>query len=145
MLWGYLGANGIGKPCEHCWQVKCEHYLKISEVNLHKSSQKLRMGCKWMLQWDNGLKQTDKLVHKWLTKSRVNVLPWLLQSPDLVVLKAYGVISKKQFTAKIQQIQLSWTNIVLKNALKFQLEDSRDLQKVDIKDCKLQSMHKREI
>ena len=31
-----------------------------------------------MLQRDNGLKQTDKLVHKWLTKSRVNILPWLL-------------------------------------------------------------------
>ena len=53
-----------------------------------------------MLQWDNGLQQTDELAHKWFTKSRVNVLPWLLQSPDLVVLKSYGVISKKQFTAK---------------------------------------------
>ena len=103
MLWGYLGANGIGKPIEHRWQVKCEHYLKISEENLHKSSQKLGMGCKWM-QWDNSLKQTDKLVHKWFTKSRVNVLLWLLQSPDSVVLKSYGVISKKQFMHENHQI-----------------------------------------
>ena len=104
MLWGYLGANGIGKPSEHRWQVRCEHYLKITEENHHISSQKLRTGCKWMLQWDNGLKQTDKLVHKWFAKSRVNVLPWLLQSPDLIILKSYGVISKKQFMAKNQQI-----------------------------------------
>ena len=62
------------------------------------------MGCIWMLQWDNGLQQTDKLVNKWFTKSRVNVLPWLLQSPDLVVLKSYGVISKKQFTAVTTKI-----------------------------------------
>ena len=42
----------------------------------------------------------DKLDHKWFTKSRVNVLPWLLQSPDLVVMEYNGVISKKRFMAK---------------------------------------------
>ena len=45
----------------------------------------------------------QKSVRKWFTERRMNVLPWLLQSPNLVILKTYGVITKKQFTAEINK------------------------------------------
>ena len=48
-----------------------------------KTVRKLKRGRKWVFQMDNDTKHTSKVVEKWLKDSKVKVLDWPSQSPDL--------------------------------------------------------------
>ena len=64
-----------------------EHYVEILKQHLKKSARKLKLGHKWVFQTDNDPKHTAKLVTKWLKDTKVNVLEWPSQSPDLNPIK----------------------------------------------------------
>ena len=56
--------------------------MDILTQHLKTSVRKLKLGCKWIFQMDNGPKRTSK-VAKWLKDNTVKLLEWPSQSPDL--------------------------------------------------------------
>lgn len=83
MLWGCFAAGGTGALHKIDGIMRKEHYVDILKQHLKTSARKLKLGRKWVFQMDNDPKHTAKLVRKWLKDSKVNVLEWPSQSPDL--------------------------------------------------------------
>jgi hypothetical protein len=51
--------------------------------NIKTSVRELKLGCNGVFQMDYDPKHTSKVVAKWLKDSKVKVLEWPSQSPDL--------------------------------------------------------------
>ena len=63
--------------------MKKEDYKKILKDNLRQSARKLGLGRHFVFQHDNDPKHTSLLVKNYLQMSKVSVLDWPAQSPDL--------------------------------------------------------------
>lgn len=83
MLWGCFSASGTGNLVRVPGIMKKEDYEQILKENLKQSAAKLGLGCRFVFQHDNDPKHTSLLVKSYLQKSKVNVLEWPAQSPDL--------------------------------------------------------------
>ena len=66
MFWGSFSASGPGSLVKIDGIMKKEQYLKIIQENIRQDAEKLHLGSEWMLQQDNDLKHTAKIVKKWL-------------------------------------------------------------------------------
>ena len=83
MLWGFFAAGGTGALHKIDDIMREEYCVDILKQHLKTSVRKLKLGRKWVFQMDNDLKQTSKVVAKWLKDNEVKVLEWPSQSPDL--------------------------------------------------------------
>lgn len=83
MLWGCFSASGTGNLVRIEGIMKKEDYEKILRENLKQSATKLGLGRRFVFQHDNDPKHTSHLVKNFLQKSKVNVIDWPAQSPDL--------------------------------------------------------------
>lgn len=63
--------------------MKKEGYVKILKENLKQSAAKLGLDHHFVFQHDNDPKHTSLLVKNYLQKTKVNVIDWPAQSPDL--------------------------------------------------------------
>ncbi len=79
MLWGCFSAFGAGNLVRVEGIIKTEDYEKILKDNLKQSATKHGLG----FQHDNDPKHTSLLVKNYLQMSKVNILDWPTQSPDL--------------------------------------------------------------
>jgi transposase len=83
MLWGCFVFGGTGALHKIDGVIRKENYKHILKQHLKTSVRKLMRGCKWVFQMNNDPKHTSKVVAKWLEDTKVKVLKWPSQSPDL--------------------------------------------------------------
>ena len=83
MLWGCFVANGTGALQRVNGEMKKKDNLQILQDNLKSSARRLGLGCSWVFQQDNDPKHKSKVVMQWLNQTRIKVLEWPSQSPDL--------------------------------------------------------------
>jgi transposase len=83
MLWGSFSAYGVGTLYRVNGIMMKEDYLQILQSYLNKDARQLGLGRRWIFQHDRDPKHTAKIVTKWLQESKINVLEWPSQSPDL--------------------------------------------------------------
>ena len=83
MLWGCFSASGTGNLVKVEGTMKKEGYVKILKENLRQSAAKLGLGHLFVFQHDNDPKHTSILVKNYLQKTKVNIIDWPAQSPDL--------------------------------------------------------------
>ncbi|KAL1268300.1 hypothetical protein QQF64_033663 [Cirrhinus molitorella] len=83
MLWGCFSAFGTGNLIRVEGNMKKEHYKTFLKHNLRQSARNLGLGRHFVFQHDNNPKHTSLLVKKYHQMSKVIVLHWPAQSPDL--------------------------------------------------------------
>jgi hypothetical protein len=83
MVWGAMALNGVGNLHFIDDIMTKEVYKDVLENNLFSSARKLRMRRNFIFQQDNDPKHTAKILQKYFEEKRINVLPWVAQSPDL--------------------------------------------------------------
>lgn len=83
MLWGCFSSSGTGNLVRIHGIMKKEDYQQILRENLKPSATKLGVGRRFVFMHDNDPKHTSLLVKNYLQESKVEVLPWPAQSPDL--------------------------------------------------------------
>lgn len=83
MLWGCFSASGTGNLVKVEGIMKKEQYEKILNENLKQSAVRMGLGRRFVFQHDNDPKHTSLLVKNYLQKSKVKVIDWPAQSPDL--------------------------------------------------------------
>ncbi|GBN27403.1 hypothetical protein AVEN_183714-1 [Araneus ventricosus] len=83
MLWGCLAANGIGNLQFCTGAIKAPDYIRVLEVNLRSSVQRLFGRKRNLFQQNNARPHTTKITKTWLRTKRVPISGWLTTSPDL--------------------------------------------------------------
>jgi hypothetical protein len=73
---GCFAAGGTGALHKIDGIMRTDNYVDILKQHLKTSVRKLKLGLKWVFQFDNDPKHTSKVVAKWLKD-------WPSQSPDL--------------------------------------------------------------
>ena len=92
----------VGVLCHHNLDgiMRMENDVDILKQHLKTSVRKLKLGHKWVFQMDNDPKHTSKVGAKWLKESKVKVLEWPSQSPNLNPLENLWVELKKRVQAR---------------------------------------------
>lgn len=83
MLWGCFSASGTGNLVKVDGIMNKEKYLAILKENLKQSAVKLGLRRHFIFQHDKDPKHTALLVKNYLQTTKVNVIEWPAQSPDL--------------------------------------------------------------
>lgn len=83
MVWGCFAANGVGELVLIEGLMTGVDYVAILKENLKKSTLKLHLGRRCIFQQDNDPKHTSKVAKEYFKKSKIKVLEWPPQSPDL--------------------------------------------------------------
>ena len=82
MVWGAFHSGGVGPLLRVQGIMRAQEYKDILE-NAMLPYGRSNMGRGWIFQQDDDPKLTSKLVKVWFGSSRVTVLDWPSQSPDL--------------------------------------------------------------
>lgn len=82
MVWAGFSRNGVG-PIHHINEIMDQFVFKdiLQKVLLPYSEDHLPLN--WILQQDNDPKHSAKLVQKWISEQKINLMKWPAQSPDL--------------------------------------------------------------
>lgn len=83
MVWGCFAANGVGELVLVEGIMTGASYVELVRNNVQKSARKLHLGRRFVFQQDNDPKHTSKIAKEYFKKSKINVLDWPPQSPDL--------------------------------------------------------------
>jgi transposase len=83
MVWGCFCYAGTGRLHRINGIMNAPKYRTILSTQLFPSARDLFGGSRWVFQQDNDPKHTSKLVERYLSRKRVNILEWPSQSLDL--------------------------------------------------------------
>ncbi|GBL89057.1 hypothetical protein AVEN_255198-1 [Araneus ventricosus] len=119
MVWGCLAANGLGNLNFCNGPIKAPDYIRILEVNLRPSLQRLFGRKLYFFQQDNARPHTAKITKTWLRTKRVPVLKWPAASPDLSPIENIWRILKRNMAQRCPAIYNSYKIICGRNGKKF--------------------------
>ncbi|GBN66773.1 Transposable element Tcb1 transposase [Araneus ventricosus] len=109
MVWGCLAANGVGNLHFCTGTIKAPDYIRVLEVNLRPSVQRLFGRKRYIFQQDNARPHTAKITKTWLRTKHVPVLEWPAASSDLFTIENIWRILKRNMAQRrprnIQQLQ----------------------------------------
>ena len=81
---GCFAASGTGRLVKIDGIMNKEKYVELLDHNLKQSTEDLSLGRRWsFVQRQRSQTYGTKFTKKWLTDSKINVLEWPSQSPDL--------------------------------------------------------------
>ncbi|GBM56625.1 Transposable element Tcb1 transposase, partial [Araneus ventricosus] len=108
-VWGCLAVNGFGNLHFCNGTIKATDYIRVLEVNLRPSLQRLFGRKRYLFQQDNARPHTAKITKTWLRTKRVSVLEWPAASPDLSPIENIWRILKRNMapasSRNMQQLQ----------------------------------------
>ncbi|GBL78501.1 Transposable element Tcb1 transposase [Araneus ventricosus] len=109
MVWGCLAANGVGNLHFCTGTIKASDYIRVLEVNLRPSVQRLFGRKRYIFRQDNARPHAAKITKTWLRTKHVPVLEWPASSPDLSPIENIWRILKRNMAQRrprnIQQLQ----------------------------------------
>ncbi|GBM21877.1 hypothetical protein AVEN_32861-1 [Araneus ventricosus] len=118
MVWGCLAANGFGNLHFCSGTIKAPDYIRVLEVNLRPSLQRLFGRKRYLFQQDNARPHTAKITETWLHTKRVPVLEWPAASPDLSPIENIWRILKRNMAQRRPAIYNSYKIICCRNGKK---------------------------
>ena len=71
------------------------------------------LGCSWMFQQDNNPKHTPEVLKEWISYSRIEVMEWSSQSPDLNLTENMWTV-KTAMTYMCLQVDVTFDHFGLK-------------------------------
>ncbi|GBO00892.1 hypothetical protein AVEN_181191-1 [Araneus ventricosus] len=83
MVWGCLAANGVDNLHFCTGTIKAPDYIRVRDVNLGSSVQRLFDRKRYLFQQDDARPHTAQITKTWLRTKFVSVLEWSAASPDL--------------------------------------------------------------
>lgn len=117
MVWGAMGANGVGNLVFIEGKMDRMVYLNILQQNLPETAKKLNLNSSYLLVQDNDPKHTSRIVKEWLLYKVKKVLPHPPQSPDLNPIEHLWAYMEKKLRERA---------VTSKNELKLALQDIWD-------------------
>ncbi|GBN13911.1 Transposable element Tcb1 transposase [Araneus ventricosus] len=118
MVWGCLAANGFGNLHFCNGTIMAPDYIRVLEVNLRPSLQRLFGRKRYLFQQDNAGPHTAKITKTWLRKKRVPVLEGPAASPDLSPIENIWRILKWNMAQRRPAIYNSYKIICGRNGKK---------------------------
>lgn len=83
MIWACFCSNGVGELKIIEGRMNALMYRDILTEKLKKSVDSFQFESGFVFQQDNDPKHTSKLMKKWFTDNKIDVMKWPSQSPDL--------------------------------------------------------------
>lgn len=119
MLWGCFAANGIGNLHRIYGIMNANIYKNILIYKMKPSAKKLFPNGNYIFQHDNDSKHTANLVKNYIKKSKIQLLDWPPQSPDLNPIENLWKILKDRTKNKkhknlddlFKNLQETWMNL----------------------------------
>jgi len=119
MLWGCFSWHGVGNLAKVEGIMNAEGYIEILNENLEESLLKLGLEENFIFQQDNDPKHKAKLTCAFLKASRIKLLEWPPQSPDLNPIENLwnyldGKVNKTNVTNKENyylELQKAWEQL----------------------------------
>lgn len=134
MVWGSMASNGVGNLEFIDVKMNAEVYVDILNRNMKSSAQKLGLGRRYIFQQDNDPKHTSKKAQLFFKKSKVNVMEWPPQSPDLNPIEhLWGTLKRAVYSSPSSSI----------NQLKVKVQEEWDLIDPGVTEALVNSMPRR--
>ena len=83
MVWRCFSASGPGQLGIIDGKVISQVYQDILQENVRLFVRQLKLNRSWVMQQDNDPKHRSKSTTEWLQQSKIHLLEWPSQSPDL--------------------------------------------------------------
>ncbi|GBM53114.1 hypothetical protein AVEN_130768-1 [Araneus ventricosus] len=100
MVWGCLVAKGVGNLHFFTGTIKAPDYIRVLEVNLRPSVQRLFGRRRYLFHQDKARPHTAKIKKTWLRTKRVPVLERPAASPDLSPIGNFWRILKRNMAQR---------------------------------------------
>ena len=119
MVWGCFAWSGVGELAQIDGIMNADKYIDILSENLEPSILKIGLENGFLFQQDNDPKHTARKTQKFFRGSRIKVLEWPPQSPDLNPIENLWSIldaklDKSNVTNKyrlFEALQMAWESI----------------------------------
>ena len=111
MVWGCFAASGPGRIAIIEGKMNSQVYQDILQGNLRPSVHQLKLNRRWVLQQYNDPKHSSKSTTEWLKQSKIHLLEWPSQSPDLNTIEMLWHDLKKAIHTRHPKNIEEWSRI----------------------------------